>query len=161
VGGLGHLAVQFLAKVGCEVTAISSTHSKDEEARQLGASRFIATKNSDELQRAARSFDFILVTVSADLPWRDYLGALRPEGTLCLVGIPESDLKVPPFDIILPEKHVVGGRAGSPSDTARMLHFAAQYGVRPMIERFKMSDLNTALARVREGKVRYRAVLEN
>jgi uncharacterized zinc-type alcohol dehydrogenase-like protein len=104
VGGLGHLAVQFLAKLGCEVTAISSTHSKDEEARQLGASRFIATKNSDELQRAARSFDFILVTVSADIPWRDYLGALRPEGTLCLVGIPESDLKVPPFDIVLPEK---------------------------------------------------------
>src|ERR1700736_5300871 len=63
-GGRGHLAVQFLAKMGCEVTAISSTHSKEEEARQLGASRFIATKNSDELQRAARSFDFVLVTVS-------------------------------------------------------------------------------------------------
>jgi uncharacterized zinc-type alcohol dehydrogenase-like protein len=161
VGGLGHLAVQFLAKLGCEVTAISSTHSKDEEARQLGASRFIATKNSDELQRAARSFDFILVTVSADMPWRDHLGALRPEGTLCLVGIPESDLKVPPFDIVLPERRVVGGRAGSPGDTARMLHFAAEHGVRPMIESFKMSDLNSALARVREGKVRYRAVLEN
>jgi len=99
--------------------------------------------------------------VSADLPWQDYLGALRPEGTLCLVGIPESDLKVPPFDIVLPERRIVGGRAGSPGDTARMLHFAAQHGVRPMIERFKMSDLNTALARVREGKVRYRAVLEN
>jgi len=99
--------------------------------------------------------------VSADLPWQDYLGALRPEGTLCLVGIPESDLKVPPFDIVLPERRIVGGRAGSPGDTARMLHFAAQHGVRPMIERFKMSDLNTALARVREGNVRYRAVLEN
>ena len=113
------------------------------------------------MQRAARSFDFILVTVPADLPWRDYLGALRPEGTLCLVGIPESDLKVPPFDIVLPERRVVGGRAGSPGDTTRMLNFAAEHGVRPMIERFKMSDLNTALARIREGKVRYRAVLEN
>ncbi len=69
IGGLGHLAVQYLAKWGCEVTAISSTHAKDELAHGFGATRFVATRDTDELQKAARSFDFIRYTVSADLPW--------------------------------------------------------------------------------------------
>jgi uncharacterized zinc-type alcohol dehydrogenase-like protein len=77
VGGLGHLAVQFLAKMGCEVTAISSSHDKDADTRKLGATRFLATRGTDELKRAANSFDFILSTVSADVPWGDYVAALR------------------------------------------------------------------------------------
>ena len=84
IGGLGHLAVQFLAKWGCEVTAISSTHAKDEQARGFGATHFIGSNNPEELAAAARSFDFILSTVSADLPWDAYMAALRPSGKLCI-----------------------------------------------------------------------------
>jgi uncharacterized zinc-type alcohol dehydrogenase-like protein len=143
------------------VTAISSTHSKDDEARTLGAIRCIATKGTDELQKAGKSFDFVLVTVSTDLPCADYIAALRPQGTLCMVGLPDGVLQIPPFDLVQAEKRVVGGRAGSPSDTARMLQFAARHGIKPIIERFKMSEVNEALTRVRDEKVRYRAVLEN
>jgi uncharacterized zinc-type alcohol dehydrogenase-like protein len=159
IGGLGHLAVQYLAAFGCEVTAISSSHNKDEEARSFGATKFIATKTPGELQKAAGAFDFILCTVTADLNWGDYLAALRPQGELVFVGVPESALKLPPFDIIGKEKSVRGGRAGSPKDTAAALEFAARHKIKPMCESFAMKDINAAIAHVHSGKARYRAVL--
>ena len=159
IGGLGHLAVKFLAAFGCEVTAISSSHDKDDLAKQLGATKFLATKGTDELKKAAGSFDLILSTVSADVPWGDYVNALRPKGKLILVGLPESDLKIPVFPLLL-ERTVCGGSAGSPSDTSLMLDFAARHGITPMTERFPMADLNKAVDHVRSGKVRFRAVLE-
>src|SRR3954468_16328135 len=158
VGGLGHLAVQFLAKMGCEVTATSSSHDKDDDTRKLGASHFLATRGTDELKRAASSFDFVLSTVSADVPWVDYVAALRPQGRLVIVGLPESDIRFPAFPLLL-ERSVSGGSSGSPSDTARMLEFAARTGVRPMTEHFALDDVNAAVERVRSGKVRFRAVL--
>lgn len=160
IGGLGHLAVQFLAKWGCNVTAISSSHSKDEEARSLGASAFIATKGTGELKKAASRFDFIISTVSADVNWGEYVAALRPEGTLVIVGIPENDIRLPAFGLIQGEKSVSGGRASSPADIAAMLKFAARKDVRAMIEKFPLSEVNAAVEKARSGKVRYRAVLE-
>jgi alcohol/geraniol dehydrogenase (NADP+) len=159
VGGLGHLAVQYLAKFGCEVTAISSTGSKSDEARQLGAKHVRATRDPDALKKAKRSFDFIMSTVSASLDWNAVIAMLRPEGTLCLPGIPDADLKFGAFGIISGEKRVVGGGAGSPSDTAEMLAFTVRHGIKPMIEQFKMADVNAAVTHVREGKARYRVVL--
>jgi uncharacterized zinc-type alcohol dehydrogenase-like protein len=159
VGGLGHLAIQFLSKFGCEVTAISSSHNKDEAARSLGAHHFIATRGTDELKKAARSFDFILSTVSADVNWADFVNALRPQGRLTIVGIPESALSLPAFGMISAEKSVTGGRCGSPSDTAQMLDFAARHKIEAVCEHFPLSDVNKALDHVRSGKARYRAVL--
>ena len=158
IGGLGHLAVQLLAAFGCEVAAISSTHSKDDEAKAMGAHHFLATKGTDELKQAAGSFDFIISTVAVDLPWGDYVVALRPQGRLVLVVIPESDLKIPAFPL-LAEKSVTGGCRGSPSDTAVMLDFAARNGVKPVVEAFPMADVNQALDHLKAGKARYRIVL--
>ena len=78
VGGLGHLAIQYLSKWGCDVTAISSTHDKDEQARGFGASRVVATRGTEELQKMTRTFDFILSTVSAALPWDRLCGGAPP-----------------------------------------------------------------------------------
>jgi alcohol/geraniol dehydrogenase (NADP+) len=160
VGGLGHLAVQFLAKLGCEVTAISMTRSKEKEARSFGAADFIAAGEAGALQAAQRRFDFILSTVPADLPWPEYLAALRPEGTFCIVGIPQSDIRFPALALIDSEKRLVGGRTGSPADIATMLRFAAHNGVKAQIEKFPMNEANRALDRVRSGEARYRVVLE-
>ena len=158
VGGLGHLAVQYLAAFGCEVTAISSTHNKDQEARKFGATGFIATNDADELAKAKGSFDFILSTVSADVNWPALIAALRPRGRLAICGIPQSDIKVN-VTSILAEKSVSGARSGSPSDTTQMLDFSARHGIKAMIERFAMSDVNKAVDHTRGGKARYRAVL--
>jgi len=161
IGGLGHVALQFLAKMGCEVTAISSTHSKDEEARGFGEKSFIATKGTDEVQKAADSFDFMISTVSARLPWDDYVAALRPQGTLVIVGVPDAEMQVAAFGLIGKEKSIAGGRAGSPSDIAEMLDVAARHGVKAVTERFAMDKANEAVAKVKKNQVRYRAVLAN
>ena len=159
VGGLGHLAVQFLAAFGCEVTAISSSHDKDDLARELGATQFIATRGGNELKKAANRFDFIMMTASADLPWPEIVATLRPQGRLVFVGIPGAPVQVPIFNL-LAEKSVSGGSCGSPSDTARMLQFAARTGVKPVVEEFAMSDINAAIDHVRAGKPRFRVVLK-
>jgi uncharacterized zinc-type alcohol dehydrogenase-like protein len=157
VGGLGHLAVQYLAAFGCEVTAISSSHAKDEDTRKLGATRFLATKNGDELKKAANSFDFILSTLAVDAPWSDYIAALRPQGRLVLVGVPPGELHMPVFPMLC-EKSVSGGSSGSPSDTAQMLEFTARNSLKPKVEIFPFSKIN-AIQHVRDGKARFRVVL--
>lgn len=159
IGGLGHLAIQFAAAWGCEVTAISSTSSKQDEARELGADHFIATRDSEHLAQAASTFDFILSTVSADVPWDDYLAALKPQGTLIVVGVPDSAMQIGPLGLLFSEKKISGGVPASRQETVQMLDFAARTGVRPTVEVFAMGDINQAVAHVRSGQARYRAVV--
>jgi uncharacterized zinc-type alcohol dehydrogenase-like protein len=160
VGGLGHLAVQFLAKMGTQVTGLSTTRSKEENTRKLGATDFIATKESPEdLEKAAGRFDFILSTVSADVDWNAYINALAPEGTLVICGVPDGAIEFMPFPLIVSEKKISGGRAGSPSDTKEMLEFCATHNIAPMCQQFDLKDINKAVQHVRDGKARFRAVL--
>jgi uncharacterized zinc-type alcohol dehydrogenase-like protein len=160
IRGLGHLAVQFLAAFGCEVTATSSSHDKDEEAKGLGATSFIATKAKDELARAANSFDFILVTAGGpSLDWKALVDALRPQGKIVVAGPPEATPNLMMAELIMKEKTLAGGRTGSPHDIAQMLAFAARHDVKPLCQPFPMKDVNAALDHVRAGKARYRVVL--
>ncbi|MGB3534726.1 MAG: NAD(P)-dependent alcohol dehydrogenase [Microcoleaceae cyanobacterium] len=160
VGGLGHLAVQFLAKMGTQVTGLSTTRSKEQQTRELGATDFIATKDSpEELEKATGRFDFIISTVSADVNWDDYVNALAPGGTLVICGIPDGAIKLMPFPLIIAEKTVAGGRAGAPSDTQEMLEFCAAHQITPMCQQFALKEINQAVQHVRDGKARYRAVI--
>ena len=151
--------MQYLAKWGCDVTAVSSSRDKEEQTRELGATHFIATRGTDELRKAARSFDFVFCTVSGDLPWDEYLAALRPQGKLCLIGIPNEPVGFAAPGLILGERSIVGGQTGSLADTAKMLAFTARHGVKPIIETFPMADADRALEHTRAGKARFRAVL--
>jgi alcohol/geraniol dehydrogenase (NADP+) len=160
IGGLGHLAIQFLAKWGCAVTAISRTSDKEADARRFGATDFIASGEPGALEAATGSFDFVMSAVSADLPWDDYLGILRPQGKLCIVGLPERAITVAPMSLLPTEKAIVGGIVGSAAQTRQMIRFAALHGIRPEVETFPVADFEQALARVRKGSARYRAVVE-
>lgn len=160
IGGLGHLAVQFAAAWGCEVTAISTSPDKRDEALELGAHHFIATRGSDELSAAAGTFDFILSTVSADIAWDDYLSALKPQGTLCVVGVPPGTMTISPFGLLMSEKRISGGVPASRIETVQMLQFAARTGVRPRVETFPIDDINAAVDKVRSGRARYRVVVD-
>ncbi|MEM8672842.1 MAG: NAD(P)-dependent alcohol dehydrogenase [Cyanobacteria bacterium P01_G01_bin.67] len=161
VGGLGHLAVQFLAKMGTQVTGFSTTRSKEENTRKLGATDFIAAKESPEdLEKVAGRFDFILSTVSADVDWNAYINALAPEGTLVICGIPDGTVSFMPFLLIVGKKSIVGGRDGSPSDTREMLEFCETHNITPRCEQFAMQDINQAVQHVRDGKARFRAVVK-
>lgn len=159
IGGLGHLALQYLARWGCDVTAISSSRDKAAQAHQFGARHFIATRDTDALKRAAGSFDFILSTVSADLPWDDYVAALRPRGTLCIVGLPDKPIAIQALSLLPSEKVVAGGIPGSLIETRQMLDFTARHGIKPLVETFPMAEATRALEHVRQGKARFRAVL--
>ncbi|MFJ5986941.1 NAD(P)-dependent alcohol dehydrogenase [Lentzea sp. NPDC092896] len=160
IGGLGHLALQFLSRWGCAVTAISTTSDKRADAERFGATDFIASREPGALRAAAGSFDFVLSTVSADLPWDDYLAILSPQGRLCVAGMPTHPITLSALGLVSEAKAVVGGIVGTVTETRQMLGFAARHDIRPEVETFAAADFERALDRVRDGSLRYRAVVE-
>lgn len=161
IGGLGHMGLQFAKAFGAEVTALSTSKDKEDEARQLGADHFVNTRDAGELKKIAGSFDFVLSTVSADQDWQALVNSLRPKGTLCVVGVPPSPISLQAFPLIAGQRAVAGSPTGSPRDLHEMLDVAARHGVKATTERFAMAKANEAIAKVKKGKVRYRAVLAN
>jgi len=161
IGGLGHLALQFAKAFGAEVTALSTSKDKEEEALEMGASHFVNTRDMGEMKEIAGSFDLLLSTVNADQDWQALVNSLRPKGTLCLVGVPPSPMAIQAFPLISGQRSVAGSPIGSPRDLHEMLDVAARHGVKAITERFAMAKANDAIAKVKKGKVRYRAVLAN
>ena len=161
IGGLGHMALQFLNKWGCDVTAFTSTAKKADEAKRMGAHHVIDTHSADELKKAAGRFDFVLSTVNADLDWGGYLAALAPKGRLHVVGAVPNPLPIAAFSLLVGQHTVSGSPSGPPATVVKMLDFCARHGVAPVVEEFPMSKANEALAHLEAGKARYRIVLKN
>ncbi len=160
IGGLGHLAIQFLDKWGCEVTAFSSRPEKEPEAREMGADHFVVSRDKQAIEALAGSFDFIIVTVNVGLDWDLYVQALAPRGRLHFVGAVLEPLGVQVFPLLSGQRSISGSPVGSPGAIRKMLDFAARHGVRPVTETFPMSQVNEAVERLRSGNARYRIVLE-
>jgi uncharacterized zinc-type alcohol dehydrogenase-like protein len=161
IGGLGHLAIQFAHAFGAEVTAFSTSATKEEEARALGADHFVNSRESKALKEAAGTQDFILCTVNADQDWGAFVQALRPTGTLCFVGVPPSPVSLHVFPLINGIRSITGNPTGSPYRMKEMLDVAARHGVKATTESFSMAKANEAIEKVKKNKVRYRAVLAN
>ncbi|HSY01859.1 MAG TPA: NAD(P)-dependent alcohol dehydrogenase [Acidobacteriaceae bacterium] len=159
IGGLGHLALQFARAFGAEVTAFSSSPAKEEEALAFGAHRFVNSRDNKLLKAVEGSQDLILSTINAAQEWGAYVAALRPHGTLCLVGVPPAPVSVAAFPLISGERCLCGSNTGGPGRIAEMLDVAARHKVAARTEKFRMAEANQALARVRKNQVRYRAVL--
>jgi len=161
IGGLGHLGLQFAAKLGAEVTAISSSPDKEADARRLGASGFLDTSAAGAVQKARASLDFILSTVYVDLPWSDYLRMLRPNGKLCFVAAPPSGLGLSAGALISGQRTLVGSGIGGSAMIKEMLVFAAGHGVTARVETRPMAEVNGAVQRAARNQARYRMVLVN
>jgi uncharacterized zinc-type alcohol dehydrogenase-like protein len=161
IGGLGHMAIQFARVFGAEVTAFSSSMAKEEEARELGATHFVNSRETKAMREVTGSLDLILSTVNANEEWNTYIQALRPTGTLCMVGIPPSPMAVQALPLIAGIRSITGNPTGSPSRLREMLDVAARHGVQAKTERFAMAAANEAIEKVKKNKVRYRAVLAN
>ena len=159
IGGLGHMALQFLNAWGCEVTAFTSSEEKKKEVLKLGAHKAINSRESSEIEAAAGQFDFILSTVNVKLDWNTYLGALRAKGRLHFVGASLEPLDIAVFPMILGQRSVSGSPVGSPVNIAKMLNFAAQHEITPVIEKYSFDNINEAIARLRSGKAHFRVVL--
>lgn len=161
IGGLGHLAIQFARVFGAEVVAFSTSTAKEEEARALGAHHFVNSRESKAMKDVAGSLDFILNTANADQDWNVYIQALRPNGTLCFVGVPPSPVSVHAFPLIAAIRTITGSPIGSPQRIREMLDVAGRHGVQATTEPFAMARANEAIDKVKKNKVRYRAVLSN
>jgi len=161
IGGLGHMALQFANKWGCEVHAFTTSDSKEAEARKLGAHVVHNTKQDGALKKIARSLDLIISTINAPLDISALLETLAPKGRFHNVGAVLKPLEVPAFGLIVGQKSVSGSPTGSPTAIDSMLAFCARHAVAPVVEYFPMSKVNDALERLRSCKARYRVVLIN
>jgi uncharacterized zinc-type alcohol dehydrogenase-like protein len=161
IGGLGHLAVQFLHAWGCEVTAFTSNTSKIQEALDLGADHTLDSRNPDELTAAAGRFDFIISTVNVKLDWPSYMNTLKPKGRLHFVGATLEPLNISAFSLITAQRSVSGSPVGSPATIKQMLDFAKQHEIQPIVEFYDFKDINAAIERLASGKARYRVVLKH
>lgn len=160
IGGLGHMALGFLNKWGCEVTAFTSSDDKMKEALKLGAHKTLNSRDDAAIKSAAGRFDLIISTVNVKLNWNLYLSTLAPKGRLHYVGAALEPLDIQAFSLIGGQRSVSGSPVGSPAMIATMLEFAARHDIRPVTEEFPMSKLNEAMDHLRSGKARYRVVLK-
>lgn len=161
IGGLGHMALGFLNKWGCEVTAFTSSPDKMKEALNLGAHKTLNSRDDDSIKSAAGRFDLIISTVNVKLNWNLYISTLAPKGRLHFVGAALEPLDIQAFSLIGGQRTVSGSPVGSPAMLATMVEFAARHDIRPTVEEFPMSKLNEAMAHLESGKARYRIVLKN
>jgi len=159
IGGLGHLALQFLNAWGCEVTALTSSAAKRSEALQLGAQTTLDSRDPAALEAAAGRFDLILSTVNVKLDWNSYLATLKPRGRLHFVGAALEPLDVQAFALIAGQRSISGSPVGSPATISGMLEFAARHRIKPVTEQFSFDRINEAMARLANGQARYRIVL--
>jgi uncharacterized zinc-type alcohol dehydrogenase-like protein len=169
IGGLGHLAVQFAHALGCEVTALSTSPGKEQEARSLGADHFLVSTDRAAMAEAEFRFDLLLCTAHGELDWSSLLMSLTKRGRLALVAFPSLQLGAggvvgasgPLVDLVVHELSITGSFLGSPAEMREMLGFAAEHGITPWTEIMPMSQVNGAIERLRHNRVRYRIVLTN
>jgi uncharacterized zinc-type alcohol dehydrogenase-like protein len=161
IGGLGHMALQFANKWGCEVHAFTTSDGKEAEARRLGAHFVHNTKRDGALKDLAGSLDLLLSTINAPMDISGLLGTLAPKGKIHVVGAVLKPMEVPAFGLIAGQKSIAGSPAGSPTAIDRMLTFCARHSLAPVVENFPMSKINDAFEHLRAGKARYRVVLAN
>ncbi|AIQ11021.1 NAD(P)-dependent alcohol dehydrogenase [Paenibacillus durus] len=160
VGGLGHLAIQYAHAMGAEVTVLSRSIGKKEEALSFGADHYFATSDPATFTTLASQFDLILNTVSANLDVDAYLSLLRIDGTLVNVGAPAEPDKYQVFSLIMGRRSIAGSLVGGIRETQEMLDFSAEHGIAPKIEVIRADQVDEAYQRVLRSDVRYRFVID-
>jgi uncharacterized zinc-type alcohol dehydrogenase-like protein len=160
LGGLGHMAVKLAAAMGAEVTMLSTSASKEADARKLGAAGFGLTSDDATFKRLAGHFDLIIDTISAPHDYNKYLGMLRIEGAMVLLGVPPEPVPVAAHALIFGRKTLNGSLIGGIKETQEMLDFCAEHGIVSEVEVIPVDKANEAYERMMKGDVRYRFVLD-
>jgi uncharacterized zinc-type alcohol dehydrogenase-like protein len=159
LGGLGHLAVKMAAALGAEVTVLSRTADKAQEARSFGAHGLLVTTDREAMAQAAGRFDLILDTISQQHELAPYLALLGLDGTLCVVGS-YGPIEANVMDLMMGRKNLTSSATGGRPDTAEMLAFCAEHDITAEIELLPSARVEEALTRLEAGDVRYRFVLD-
>ena len=160
LGGLGHMAVKIAAAKGADVTVLSTSPNKEQDARDLGAHNFAVTRDTATLKQLRSSFDFIINTVSAPHDYNLYLSMLKRDGTMILLGAPPEPSTVAGFSLIARRKRLAGSMIGGIAETQEMLDFCAEHNITSDIELISMDQINTAYERMLRSDVKYRFVID-
>ena len=160
LGGLGHMAVKLAKAMGAEVTLLSTSASKEVDAKRLGAHEFALTTDKASFKKLANRFDLIINTVSAAHDYNEYLRLLRPFGTMSLVGMPPDATPVSAASLINGNRRLAGSSIGGIKETQEMLEFCATHGIVSDIEMIGAKQINTAYERILKSDVRYRFVID-
>ncbi|MEO6549054.1 MAG: NAD(P)-dependent alcohol dehydrogenase [Ferruginibacter sp.] len=160
LGGLGHMAVKFAASFGADVTVLSTSKSKEQDALNLGAHHFAVTSNPDTIKNLQGHFDFILSTISAQHDYNQYLGMLTLNGTMVVVGVPPQPSTVQAFSLIGKRRSIAGSLIGGIKETQEMLDYCAEHNIVSDVEVIKVGEINEAYERMIRGDVRYRFVID-
>jgi uncharacterized zinc-type alcohol dehydrogenase-like protein len=160
LGGLGHMAVKFGVAFGAEVTVLSSSASKKDDALKLGAHKFIVTKDEEQFKSVTGYFDFIIDTVSAEHDYNQYISLLGTNGVHICVGAPPTPSQISSFSLILGRKSLVGSLIGGIPETQEMLDFCAEHNIVSEIELIDIKEVNVAYERMLKSDVRYRFVID-
>jgi len=161
VGGLGHLAIQFAAKMGCDVVVFSGSDSKKDEATKLGAKEFVAMKGKDEIS-ISRPVDALLVTTSVLPNWDVILPVMAANSKIFPLTVSEGNFEIPHMPMILKGITVQGSVVAARAVHRHMLAFAALHEIKPILMEFPLNEagIEDAMATLRDGKMRYRGVLK-
>ena len=156
LGGLGHMAVKFAHALGAHVVVFTTSPGKKEDARRLGADEVVVSRNADEMQKHAGSFDFILDAVSAEHDINAYIELLRRDGNITMVGAPDKPLAVPVFGLIFKRRSFSGSPIGGIPETQEMLDFCGAHNITADVEVIPIQKINEAYERLVKADVKYR-----
>jgi len=160
IGGLGHLALQFAHKLGCEVTAFDVDASKQSDCLGFGAREFVDCSQDEQLASFHDQFDLLLATTDTAINLAAFVPLLRAEKTLCFAGMPQHPMQLPLFELIIGGKSISAVNIGNPQNVAKTLSFAARHSVAAQVESLPINKVNEAVERLRKHAPRYRIVLE-
>lgn len=160
LGGLGHMGVKFAHAMGAQVVLFTTSPGKIADGRRLGADEVVVSTNAEEMATRARTFDFVLDTVSARHDINVYLELLKRDGTLTLVGAPEDPLPTAAFSLIFGRRQFAGSGIGGIKETQEMLDFCAAHGIAADVEIIAMQQINDAYERLLKNDVKYRFVID-
>ncbi|ELQ6150356.1 NAD(P)-dependent alcohol dehydrogenase [Cronobacter turicensis] len=161
IGGLGHMGIKLAHAMGAQVVAFTTSESKRDAAKALGADEVVVSRNADEMQAHAKSFDFILNTVAAPHNLDAFTALLKRDGTMTLVGAPASPHPSPEiFNLIFKRRAIAGSMIGGIPETQEMLDFCAEHHIVADIELIRAEDINAAWERMIKGDVKYRFVID-
>ena len=160
LGGLGHMGVKLASAFGARVVVFTTSAGKAEDAVRLGAHDVVVSRNAAEMRKHVGSFDFILDTVSATHDVNAFLNLLKRDGTLTLVGAPETPLPVEAFSLLFGRRQLAGSIIGGIAETQEMLDFCAEHGITADVEVIPIQKVNEAYGRLANGDVKYRFVID-
>ncbi len=160
LGGLGHMALKFAKAFGAHVVQFTTSANKVDDAKRLGADEVVMSNSADAMKAHGGSFDFILDTVSAPHDIQAFLGLLKRDGTMTLVGVPEKPPVVHPFLLIGGRRSLAGSLIGGIAETQAMLDFCGEHGITSDIELIAMKDIDASYERMLKGDVKYRFVID-